>query len=191
MFKRRDVTVLAALGAVAVVAWSCDGAATPVSPKPAFWLGPGPQNCNAGERFTGGGRVDPSLGKTTFGFNVDASDWCNSPVGTIKGELETVYHPGQKLVHSLSIDRFESFESGRVDPKTGKPGQCAMFSGPARIKDGSSPWTYDKRFTAVACDNGEPGSSPGTGPDQYAFYTDDGFPGFDRTDLTGGNIQAH
>ncbi len=178
------------LVAAALFGWGCERPANPASSKPAFWFTPGPQNCQAGSRFTGGGRIDPAAGKTTFGFNVDARDWCSSSTGTIRGELQTVYHPTHTLVHSLGIDAFESYASGRINPKTGQTGQCAHFAGPARVKDGNGPWNYNERFEATACDNGEPGSSPGRGPDQYAISLSDGR-SVPLTDLTGGNIQAH
>ena len=44
------------------------------------------------------------------------------------------------------------------------------------------------------CDNGEPGSSPGIGPDTFRWKTsDDGDTGdvTGDTPLTGGNIQQH
>ena len=190
MYRHITRSLVPGLVASALFAWACERPATPAGPKPAFWFTPGPENCQAGPKFTGGGRIDPVAGKTTFGFNVNAKDWCSSSTGTVKGQLQTVYHPTQTLVHSLGIDAFESYPSDRINPKTGRPGQCAHFAGPARVKDGNGPWNDGERFEATACDNGEPGSSPGRGPDQYGIRLSDGrfVP---LTDLTGGNIQAH
>lgn len=170
------------LVAAALFAWGCERPATPASPRPAFWAG-GPGTCPAGERFTGGGRIDPEAGKTTFGFNVDARDWCRTEGGKIKGQLQTVYHPTQTLVHSLTIDDFFSYQ----DPE--RSGRCAEWTGTARVKDGNGSWRQE-RFHATACDNGEPGSSPGRGPDRYGISLSDGR-STGTTDLTGGNIQAH
>lgn len=182
MRRHRMLSLMPGLAAAALFAWGCDRPATPAGPKPSFWAG-GPGTCPAGERFTGGGRIDPPAGKTTFGFNVDGSDFCAHEGGAIKGQLQTVYHPTQTLVHSLTIDDFHSFQ----DPARG--GECAEWGGTARVKDGNGGW-YEERFDAVACDNGEPGSSPGRGPDRYGITLSDGR-STGTTDLTGGNIQAH
>src|SRR5207245_3474727 len=72
MFNRSDVTFLATLGAVAMVVWSCERPPTPVGPnRPMFWGGGEEQSCPT-KKFTGGGRIDPTLpntmiGKVTFG----------------------------------------------------------------------------------------------------------------------------
>ncbi len=182
MFRQIKLGFGPGLVAAALFAWGCDRPASPASPKPSFWSG-GSGSCPAGEKFTGGGRIDPPVGKTTFGFNVHAQDWCESG-GPIKGELQTVYHPTQTLIHSLTIDDFFSFD----DPG-GRGGRCAAFSGTARVKEGNGSWV-EKRFGAIACDNGEPGSSPGTGPDRYGISLEGGQE-TGVTDLTGGNIQAH
>lgn len=128
-------------------------------------------------RITGGGRIDPAIGKTTFGFTVDGR---SGP--PFKGQLETVYHGGAApmlRIHSESIDFFTTFR----DPELG--GDCATFGGVARVSDG-----HMHRFSATACDNGEPGSSPGTGPDKYGISVD-GHGDTGLTRLTGGNIQVH
>ncbi len=182
MFRQIGLGFGPGLVAATLLAWGCDRPATPASPKPSFWAG-GPGTCPAGEKFTGGGRIDPPVGKTTFGFNVHAQDWCGDG-GPIKGQLQTVYHPTQTLIHSLTIDDFFSFD----DPG-GRGGQCAAFSGTARVKDGNGSWVQEQ-FGAIACDNGEPGSSPGRGPDRYGISLEDGRE-TGVTDLTGGNIQAH
>ncbi|PYP46435.1 MAG: hypothetical protein DMD42_04220 [Gemmatimonadetes bacterium] len=64
-----------------LLASGCDRPATPAGPKPSFSDGTG--FCAGGERFTGGGRIDPPVAeKTTFGFNLDARDFCASGAGT-------------------------------------------------------------------------------------------------------------
>jgi len=163
-----------------LLAAGCDRPATPAGPKPSFSDGTG--LCTAGERFTGGGRIDPPVAeKTTFGFNVDATDRCSSE-GPIKGELQSVNHPTQTRIHSLTIDAFSSFEVQDL-------GRCAFFGGTARVKIGNGSWE-EKPFGAVACDNGEPGSSPGRGPDRYGISVED-VGDFGVPELTGGNIEAH
>ena len=140
------------------------------------WVG-----CEAGGKYTGGGRVDPiDVGKVTFGFNVHAGD-CDGT--NIKGQIQVVYHETQTLVHSLSIDHFASFH----DPERG---DCGEFDGTARVKhvNAGSDW-HEHHYTAVVCDAGEPGRD-----DRFTF-TLDGERGlhenfFDEK-LTGGNIQAH
>jgi len=175
-------TLVPGIAAAALFASGCDRPVTPVSTKPSFWEHGGPEACPAGEKFTGGGRIDPSAGKTTFGFNVNAKDWCSTGSG-IKGQLQVVYHPTHTRIHSLTIDDFHSFR----DPERG--GRCAEWAGEARVKDGNGSWMQE-RYDAVACDNGEPGSSPGRGPDRFGVSLSDGR-STGLTDLTGGNIQAH
>ena len=182
MFRQINFGLAPCLVAATLFAWGCDRPATPASPKPSFSDGTG--SCAAGERFTGGGRIDPLGGKTTFGFNVDAEDWCRSG-GPIKGQLQTVWHPPHTLIHSLTIDEFFSFD----DPE-GRGGRCAAFTGLARVKDGNGSWVQE-HFGAVACDNGEPGSSPGRGPDRYGISLKESERESGVVDLTGGNIQAH
>ena len=179
MFRQIRPGFAPGLVAATLFAWGCDRPATPASPKPSFSDGTG--SCAAGERFTGGGRIDPLGGKTTFGFNVDAEDWCRSG-GPIKGKLQTVWHPPHTLIHSLTIDDFSSIE----DPDFGR---CAFFSGMARVKEGNGSWVQE-HFTAAACDNGEPGSSPGRGPDRYGIRLEEENRETRVTQLTGGNIQA-
>jgi hypothetical protein len=179
MRKFMTLSWVPGLAAAALLAWGCDRPVTPAGPKPSFQVG-GPGTCPAGERFTGGGRIDPPAGKTTFGFNVDARDWCSREGGEIKGRVQIVYHPTHTRIQSITIDGFSSFQDG---------GPCAHLSGTARVKDGNGSWVQE-RFETVACDNGEPGSSPSRGPDRSGGTLSDG-----RTTgvvaLTGGNIQAH
>jgi len=180
MFGQINLGFAPGLVVATLLASGCDRPATPAGPKPSFSDGTG--LCAAGERFTGGGRIDPPVAeKTTFGFNVDATDRCSSE-GPIKGELQSVNHPTKTLIHSLTIDAFSSFEVPDL-------GRCAFFGGTARVKIGNGSWE-EKPFGAVACDNGEPGSSPGRGPDKYGISLKvDEQTGV--TDLTGGNVEAH
>ncbi|HZA49777.1 MAG TPA: post-COAP-1 domain-containing protein [Myxococcaceae bacterium] len=137
-------------------------------------------------RITGGGRIDPNpLEKTTFGFTVDGT---SGP--PFKGQLQTVVHLLFLKAHSVLIDEFLP------------DGTCVRFRGEVRTSDGPP----NHRFRAVACDNGEPGSSPGTGPDEFGICIDDHYSSDptargllsrtcegdpDPTELTGGNIQLH
>jgi len=126
-------------------------------------------------QVSGGGRIDPSSGKTTFGFNVDGRS--GSP---IQGEMQVVYHGGTSRmtrIHSSSID-------GMTTSSDPRGGVCVTWTGSARVDNGAQ-----RRFTATACDNGEPGSSPGAGPDRFGI-TVDGAISIGLTDLRGGNIQA-
>jgi len=137
-----------------------------------------PHDCGdsgPGIRITGGGRIDPGVGKTTFGFTVDGR---SGP--PFKGQTQVVYHGGagpMTRIHSLTIDNF----STEPDPRGGV---CATWGGVARINNSDQ-----ERYSATACDNGEPGSSPGTGPDRFGITVERGSTGV--ADLTGGNIQAH
>ena len=181
MLRRINVGFVPGLVAATLLAWGCDQPATPASPKPSFWAG-GSGSCPAGEKFTGAGRIDPPVGKTTFGFYVKARDWCRSS-GPIRGRLQTVHHPSHTRVHSLTIDDFFSFRDAD------RGGRCAAFGGTARVKQGRGSWVQE-RFAAIACDNGEPGSRRGRGPDRYGISLEDGRE-TGTTDLTGGNIKAH
>jgi hypothetical protein len=137
-----------------------------------------------GRKFTGGGRVDPSgVGKVTFGFNIHGGELCDS-VGTVKGQMQVVYHETQTLVHTLTMQHFSSF----VDPVKGV---CGEWGGTARVKHvfAGSDWHEHQYFTEV-CDKDE----PGRGADRLTF-TLDGERGLHENVmeevLTGGNIQAH
>src|SRR2546427_13043930 len=80
MRRQFTLSFVPGLAAAAVFAWGCDRAGTPASPqvpKPSFWVG-----CFGGEKFTGGGRIDPAVGKTTFGLNVLARPVCDLSVST-------------------------------------------------------------------------------------------------------------
>jgi hypothetical protein len=139
--------------------------------------------CNAGRKFTGGGRVDPvGVGKVTFGFNIHAGDICDP--ASLKGQMQVVYHETQTLVHTETMTHFSSF----TDPVKGV---CGEWSGEARVKHVStgSDWHMHHYFTEV-CDKAE----PGRGADRLTF-TLDGDRGLHENVieelLTGGNIQAH
>ena len=153
--------------------------AVAVARTPDGWVG-----CDAGGKFTGGGRVDPSgVGKVTFGFNIHA-EACDS--GAIKGQLQVVYHATQTLIHSETMEHFASYP----DPTTG--GSCGEWDGTARVKDvfAGSGWS-DHHYFIQVCDNGEPGH----GVDTFEFTIDNAGDGTHNnvmtTVLTGGNIQAH
>ena len=175
--------VLPGLVAVALLVAACQDSSRPFAPphKPSFWAG-GEQQCPIG-KFTGGGRIDPTppntmYGKVTFGFNIFLDQHCN----VLKGQLEVVHHPSQTKFHSVSFS------------SASEEGTCVTFFGTVRAKHANGDW-HEHSFGVRACDNGEPGSSPGTGPDTFRFaITDDqsfGHGDTGDTPLTGGNIQAH
>lgn len=178
---------LSATAVVAAVAVACSE--TPPAPSsPGIVAANAPMShhlgCNAGRRFTGGGRVDPSgVGKVTFGFNVNGEGICDEN-GGVKGQMQVVYHETQTLVHTLTMDHFSSF----VDPVKG---ECGEFDGTARVKHVSvgGDW-HEHHYFAEVCDKAE----PGRGADRLTF-TLDGERGLHENVmeeiLTGGNIQAH
>ena len=173
MCRQIRLGLVPGLVAATLLAWGCDRPVTPAGPKPSF--SDGTELCAGGERFTGGGRIEPLGGTTTFGFNVDARDLCSSG-GPIKGQLQTVWHPPHLRIQSLTFDpsSFASFED--LD---GRGGECAFFGGTASVKDGNGSWRQEQ-FGAIACDN----------PDRFGIELADGNT-TDLVDLTGGNIQAH
>src|SRR3989441_932420 len=124
---------------------------------------------------SGGGRIDPAIGKTTFGFDVDSR---SGP--PFQGDMQVVYHGGTSpmtRIHSVVIDGVTS----SPDPRGGV---CITWVGSARVNNGDQ-----RRFTATACDNGQPGSSHGAGPDRFGISVDgSGHTGL--TDLKGGHTQA-
>jgi hypothetical protein len=132
-----------------------------------------PQQARA--QVSGGGRIDPSIGKTTFGFNVDGR---SGP--PFQGEMEVVYHGGTSRMtrlHSVVIDGLTS----SPDPRGGV---CITWSGSVRVNNADQ-----RRFTATACDNGQPAPGPAKGPDRFGISVD-GSVSTGLTDLTGGNSQA-
>ena len=94
--------------------------------------------------------------------------------------MQVVYHGGTSAmtrIHSLVIDGLTS----SPDPRGGV---CITWRGSARINNSDQ-----RRFTATACDNGQPGSSHGTGPDRFGISVD-GSISTGLTDLKGGNTHA-
>src|SRR3989441_75803 len=132
-----------------------------------------PQQARA--QVSGGGRIDPAVGKTTFGFDVDSR---SGP--PFQGEMQVVYHGGTSAmtrIHSVVIDGLTS----SPDPRGGV---CITWTGSARINNSDQ-----RRFTATACDNGQPGSSHGAGLDRFGISVD-GSVNIGLTDLRGGNTHA-
>jgi hypothetical protein len=213
MFPLRNLTLLSALGAAAVVALSCDRAATPVSPqvdKPLLHIFPGEEL--ACFRLTGGGRIDKpepailmpqpkntptSRDFATFGFQARPNG-CNVPDGS--GQIEWVEHNPSAILDGFSFHGEVTWfvavqdhygETG--DPKNG----CGRFSGFGRIH-GRDGFRSDGVAFIVehACDRGEPGvgrdhiricigtADPTDCNVGTAPYRRDGI-------LTGGNIQKH
>jgi hypothetical protein len=156
---------------------STEGVVRATGAKP-NWVG-----CTAGDKYTGGGRVDPDgVGKVTFGFNVDAGT-CDRT--DMKGSIQVVYHESQTLVHSLTEENFASY----TDPVRGS---CGEWDGTARVKHvfAGSDW-HEHHYYVVVCDKAE----PGRGADRFSFYLDGPEDGLHNNVidevLTGGNIQAH
>jgi hypothetical protein len=174
------------LAAAAVAAAACSEDPGPRGPGIAKFTGPASHHvgCNAGRKFTGGGRVDPvDIGKVTFGFNVHGDDVCDGTGGP-KGQLQVVYHYNQTIYHTITIEHFSSF----TDPEKG---ECGEFDGTARSKspDTGDDWHYHHYFAEV-CDKAEPGH----GADRFTFLPDGAPPEHQNVwavPLTGGNIQAH
>jgi hypothetical protein len=215
MFKLRNLVALAAPVAVALVAWSCDRAATPVSPRvgpPNFWAGS--ELCPGG-KFTGGGRIDPPdhqdaedqedpqsgpqmSGKVTFGFNVFLGSDANGNCVVQKGEIQVVHHqpefPFQITWHIAIHNGANDIDGSAVPARTyisSRGGLCVVV-GPTAVRTHAvtlqQEGTEQGRMTA--CDNGEPGSSPGFGPDAFRWESEH-FGDTQLQFLTGGNIQAH
>jgi hypothetical protein len=139
----------------------------------AFNITSPPQQVRA--QASGGGRIDPAIGKTTFGFNVDGR---SGP--PFQGQMEVVYHGGSSRmtrIKSVVIDGLTSSSDLRG-------GVCLTWSGSARVNNGDQ-----RRFTATTCDNGQPGASQGKGPDRFGISVD-GSVSTGLVDLTGGNSQA-
>ncbi len=192
MFRLRNLALLTAPVTVAMVAWSCDRPTAPAGPqldRPLFHVG----QCVA-QKFTGGGRIDPVdrigvSGKMTFGFNIHVDAECN----VIKGQFEVNHHPSFTAYHSVS---FQSFDSFTETNSSGQTGECFDLNLTMRARHGTGPSDHTHTVFIQGCDYGEPGSSPGTGPDTWWFATTDGSSGdghgdTGKTELTGGNIQAH
>jgi hypothetical protein len=108
--------------------------------------------------------------QATFGFSVA----CCAP----KGNLQYNDHPGNVTIKATSIMTFV------ISQSTACPtGQHAQFGGMA--KQNGSPVS----FTVDVDDCGEPGSSPGAGPDMFKIQTSAGY--MASGPLVGGNIQIH
>lgn len=216
--------LLSSVVASGLLAVACsDNANLNTAPKqPAFWFG-GEQHCSPG-KFTGGGRIDPPMhtdpdaadwapgttppgstniaGKVTFGFNVFITTDCQ----VTKGEIEVVHHPSKTRWH-VSIHDGVDDAGNPVSALTYNAGQCVVVYGPttgmtARVNGQQG----SELVRMSACDKGEPGSSPGAGPDSFRWESEataatpstapGGSTGATRGDtyqtfLTGGNIQAH
>ena len=182
LYAMGAIAAMAAVSLAAACTDTPDGPAGPhvaaVDLPPSFHVG-----CEAGRKFTGGGRVDPAgVGKVTFGFNVHGGDECDA--SSVKGQMQVVYHETQTLVHTLTMTHFSSF----TDPVKG---ECGEFDGTARVKHVSvgGDW-HEHHYFAEVCDKAE----PGRGADRLTF-TLDGERGLHENVmaelLTGGNIQAH
>ncbi|MGH7606951.1 MAG: hypothetical protein ACREME_06395 [Gemmatimonadales bacterium] len=213
MHQRRNITLAAAVGTAALVAWACDRSETPAAPDvgtPSFWAGEQP----ACFRLTGGGRIDKpeplvllpqpkntpeSRDFATFGFQARPND-CTTTAGS--GQIEWVEHNPAAVLggfsfhgvvneFALTVDHYG--ESG--DPRNG----CGLFRGAGRAhgRDGST--FEDVPFVVEhACDRGEPGVGRdhiriciGTA-DAIQCATGSPPPRYRRDGiLTGGNIQKH
>ena len=217
MFKPRYLVMLAAPAAIALGVWSCDRPTT-VSPrmsKPNFWAGG--EQC-PGSKFTGGGRIDPPdhldaedqedpqsgsqmSGKVTFGFNVFLGSDADGNCVVEKGEIQVVHHqpeyPFQVTWHVSIHDGVNSTDGSTPVPAhtyfSSRGGLCVVV-GPTTARGhavtlGGVKFTEQTRMTA--CDNGEPGSSPGFGPDAFRWESMENFGDTQLQFLTGGNIQAH
>src|SRR2546428_9779969 len=97
--------VVLGLLAVALLAACSKDAVSPDRSTPA---GPGFKehpSCTPG-KWTGGGRIDPSIGKFTFGFNVFLGSDCS----VTKGEIEVNGHPFKIAWHvSIHNNGFDDF----------------------------------------------------------------------------------
>jgi hypothetical protein len=166
-----DLRVVQAGNGYTLVA-TADGLTTATSASFNVTAPPPPQ---ARVHANGGGRIDPAIGKTTFAFDVDSR---TGP--PFRGQMKVVYHSGRHRmtrIRSLTIDGVTS----SPDPRGGV---CVTWTGIALVNN-----TDRRRYTATACDNGQPGCSPGKGPDRFGI-TVDGAISTGLTDLTGGNIRV-
>jgi len=193
--------------------------------RPSFWVG-GEHPCTP-RKWTGGGRIDPPTaidpdpadrapgttpvgttpinGKVTFGFNVFIGV-VNGDCIVTKGEIQVVHHPSKTRWH-VSIHDNADDAGETVFAFTYNSGQCVVVYNPstgitARVNGQQG----SEQVRMSACDKGEPGSSPGYGPDSFRWEamrtasTPGTAPGgstnatrgdTDQNLLTGGNIQAH
>lgn len=217
MWRGRTRAALATPVAVALIVWSCDRA-TPVSPhpgQPSFGEeGPPPAPCPGG-KFTGGGRIDPPdhidwedqtygqtfpqmSGKVTYGFNVFLGSDADGNCIVTKGQIQVVHHqplPPYQVTWHVSIHDGANAYDGREVPahtySTSRGGHC-VHVGMMTARTHAVTYGQDgfDQTRLTACDNGEPGSSPGFGPDALRWESE-GFGDTQLQYLTGGNIQAH
>ena len=188
--RHRSSIAVPGLLAVALIAAGCQDSTPPTALKrPSFWGG---ENQCPETKFTGGGRIDPTppnsmFGKVTFGFNIHGATNCV----VSKGEIQVVHHPSQTKYHVSIHDGTDGFGN---TPTFSVDGTCITVFATARVKHVNGDW-HPHPIGMRACDNGEPGSSPGTGPDTFHWKVmdDDTFGHGDtgETPLTGGNIQQH
>ncbi len=203
--------VVPGLLAAALLAAACQDATTPASPAhPNFWAGGG---CFG--KWTGGGRIDPPdhqdvddqedglngrqmTGKVTFGFNVfltGTDDNCTVD----KGEIQVVHHqpdyPFQVTWHISIHNGANAIDGSSVPARTyinGHGHRCLVVGFTAARGHAVTlgvEGTDQDRMTV--CDNGEPGSSPGFGPDAFRWETQAFNLDTQLQYLTGGNIQDH
>ena len=218
MCRPKTYVVLAASVAIALIAWSCDRA-TPVSPRldgPSLGVEGEGSKCPGG-KFTGGGRIDPPdhkdwedqenpqtgpqiSGKLTFGFNVFLGTDGDGNCVVEKGQIQVVHHqplPPYQVTWHMSIHDGVSETDGQPMPArtyvTSRGGLCVIVgttSGTTRFRDVTAHEEGIERARMTACDNDEPGSSPGFGPDAFRWETQR-YGDTQLQYLTGGNIQAH
>jgi len=210
MPKLRNLAFLLALGVAAMVAWSCDRPATPVSPqanKPLFWFG---EQCPAA-KMTGGGRIDFPPGEAqknppashqyeTFGAHVISSGFDQNGNCAVKGSLEWVDHRdewrinGRPLnLHSTAITFVATLLTGGGEVAGDCKDGALYWRGTLVVKNTGE----EHGFEVFDCDNGE----PGVGHDGFEIFVPD--IGYEVTCpdrrpespplcvLTGGNRQFH
>jgi hypothetical protein len=228
MREHRSLILWPSLLAVALLAAACsDQTNLNTAPKrPSFWVG-GEHPCTPG-KWTGGGRIDPPTaidpdpadrapgtypppgstpinGKVTFGFNVFIGVVKGDCIVT-KGEIQVVHHPSKTRWHVSIHDNVDDYGE-TVYAFTYNSGHCVVVFNPSNgitARVNGQQGTEQVRMSA--CDKGEPGSSPGYGPDSFRWEamatasTPSTAPGgstnetrgdTDQNLLTGGNIQAH
>lgn len=138
--------------------------------------------------YTGGGRLDNYSGTdtnhqafATFGFNATTR---NNPGGCgPAGQLEFHDHEFDWNIHGISAN----IDGEDTDPTFGGP--CALFSGTARVRQGTTD-LGEHLYSARACDNGE----PGVDRDWFSIVVPDVSYDSSLTKnprLRGGNIQRH